>query len=62
MFWTQNPEIFVQQYRFQPNVFSGNEFPRFWDMIACVVPFFKLRLKSDVISKNNMKIKKIESF
>jgi len=28
IFWTQNPEIFVQQCRFRINVFSGNEFPR----------------------------------
>jgi hypothetical protein len=33
MFWTQNPEIFVQQCRFLANVFSENEFCRFWDML-----------------------------
>jgi len=27
-----------------------------------VVPFFKLGLESDVIAKNNMKIKKLKAF
>jgi hypothetical protein len=95
MFWTQNPEIFVQQSSKGRNVFSGKMFSRFWDIRqnvldpkpgnlcatvlkrtkrvfwenvspflghACVVPFFKLGLESDVIAKNNMKIKKLKAF
>jgi hypothetical protein len=40
----------------------------FWENVspflghACVVPFFKLGLESDVIAKNNMKIKKLKAF
>lgn len=44
-------------------VFQENVLPKLGHPTECtLVPFFKLRLKSDVISKKNMKNKKIESF